>query len=461
MSAVNKAQVFESFDIAARLDRLPISRFHYRLFFILAVGMFFDGIDLYVLSGVMAVLIKTGWATMQNIAYLVSVSFIGLGAGGLLSGILSDRFGRRTMFVWNMLIYSVASLFCAISLNYEMLLAARFFCTLGLGGEIVTGYTLMGEFIPPSKRGQWGNMLFLSCNVALPVITFLSKFVIPLSPEAWRWLFVFSGVPALLAWYIRRGMPESPRWYHSMGRTGEAQLIVSSIEAEIERETGKKLPPISEATLAAYNVNEEHHKFLHLFDKFLITRTILTCIIFMGTGAIVYSMTLWLPTMFCKSGFDIVKSMEFSTLMVLGGPVGAILAILVADKIKRKWNIVALCIIGAILGYLYAMSRGNYQILLLGFGMVTVIYMITGITYTTYIPELFPTRLRASGAGLGTTLGRLSSAVSPFFVVTLMSCFGFGGVSLAISLLFIIIGISVGILGIETKGKTLEELQQS
>jgi len=439
---------------AERLDRLPISKFHYRILIVLAVGMFFDGFDIYILSGIIASMAKNGWSTVQMNANLVSISFIGLFLGALISGFFSDRYGRRTMFIWQLLIYSIASLLCAVAINYEMLLIFRLIATAGLGGEIITGYTVFGEFIPPSKRGQWGSFLFLITNLSLPLATFAGTLILPLSPEAWRWMFVLAGAPAFLCWLIQRHLPESPRWLETMGRNEEADRIVSSIEAEIEQSTGEELPP---ATLKPY-VQQEPVSVKQLFGKTLLPILILCIGIYVLTNVIVYSFTTWLPSSFVQSGLSITKSMGFTTIMMIGGPLGGLIGVLISDRLSRKWMVVTLSVVGAIVGYFYGISQNSTQILVLGFAMTTVIYFIVCITWTTYIPEQFPTAVRARGTGLGGSLGRLSAAGSPYLVVFLVNEFGFSGVLMAISIIFVLLALIVILLGKETKGKSLEEI---
>jgi putative MFS transporter len=439
---------------AERLDRLPISKFHYRILLVLAVGRILDGFDLYILSGIIASMEKNGWSTVQMNANLVSISFIGLFLGALVSGFFSDRYGRKTMFIWNMLIYSIASLLCAVAINFEMLLIMRLIATAGLGGEVITGYTVFGEFIPPSKRGQWGSFLFLITNLSLPLATFTGTLILPLSPEAWRWMFVLAGIPAFLAWLIQRHLPESPRWLDTMGRYEEADRIVSSIEAEIEQSTGEELPP---ATVKPY-VQQETVSVKQLFSKTLLPILILCIGIYVLTNVIVYSFTTWLPSSFVQSGLSITKSMGFTTIMMIGGPLGGLIGVLISDRLSRKWMVVTLSVVGAIVGYFYGISQNNTQIIVLGFAMTTVIYFIVCVTWTTYIPEQFPTAVRARGTGIGGSLGRLSAAGSPYLVVFLVNKFGFSGVLMAISCIFVLLAIIVVFLGKETKGKSLEEI---
>lgn len=442
-------------NIAARLDRLPICKFHYKFFGLVAMGMFFDSIDIYVVSSVMAAIVKTGWTTVTGAAQLMTVSLVGYLVGAAVAGYLGDRFGRRTMFVWSMLIYSVGTVLCAFSVNLYMLLILRFICSFGTGGEIVTGYAVMGEFIPPAKRGEWGNMIMFVVSAGLPIATFLSMYVMPMSADAWRFMLALPGIPALLAWYIRRNMPESPRWYESVGRMDEAEKTVAKIEAEVELYTGKKLPEAKDIPIIA----QESVNFWDLFSKKLLSRTVIVTTIYTVTGLAIYGMTLWIPTHLVKSGLTIAKSLGWTAAMTLGCPTGAVIGYFISEKISRKWGISALSFLGAVLAYFFANSKQDMEMMLFGFATITTLYTIMGLTYSVYIPELLPTRLRTTGSGFGMSVARVLAAFSPAAVVFIMNKFGFGGVIFSISALFVLMGLTIAILGIETRGKSLEEIQ--
>jgi len=444
-------------NIAARLDRLPICKFHYKFFGLVSIGMFFDGLDMYVVASVMAAIVKTGWTTVSGAAQLMSINLFGYLIGAAVAGYLGDRFGRRTMFVWSMLIYSVGTILCALSINLYMLLALRFVTAFGTGGEVVTGYAVMGEFIPPSKRGEWGNLIWGVTGSAMPIVTFLGVFVMPINPDAWRYMLALPGIPAFIAWFIRRSMPESPRWYESVGRKDEAERTMATIEAEVERYTGKKLPDVAPVVIP--KIIAEKKKIRDLFKKYLLPRTIVILVIYVVTGLGVYGMTMWIPTHFVNTGFTIAKSLKWTAAMTMGCPAGALVGWFIAEKIYRKWGIVTVSIIGAILAYLFATSKSDFEIVWYGFATVTSLYCVMGLTYAVYIPELLPTELRTTGSGFGMAFARIIAAFSPFGVVFLMSKFGFEGVIIALGALFVLMGITVATLGVETRGKTLEEIQ--
>ena len=214
----------------ARLDRLPISSFHKRIFWLIGAGMFFDGYDLYVGTSVLGATLSTKFSTLAQNAQFVSFTFFGMTVGALVAGFLGDAYGRRFTYQINLLLFGIASLAAAVAPSMEWLIAARFLMGLGLGAEIVVGYSSLTEFVPPASRGRWLSFMAMIVVSGLPATTLLGSILIPL--VGWRAMFVIAGVGALFVWYMRKALPESPRWLESKGRMAEAEALVASIEKE-------------------------------------------------------------------------------------------------------------------------------------------------------------------------------------------------------------------------------------
>src|SRR3984885_7387688 len=214
----------------ARLDRLPISSFHYRIFWLIGAGMFFDGYDLYVGGNVLGATVQSGFSTLAQNAQFISFTFIGMTLGSLIAGFLGDRFGRRFTYQFNLMIFGLASIAAAFAPDMQTLIALRFIMGLGLGAEIVVGYSTMTEFAPPRTRGKWLAFMAFVVVAGFPVTAVLGTAVIP--SFGWRPMFVVAGVGALIVWYLRKRLPESPRWLESRGRDAEAETLMQSIESE-------------------------------------------------------------------------------------------------------------------------------------------------------------------------------------------------------------------------------------
>ena len=197
----------------ARLDRLPISSFHYRIFWLIGAGMFFDGYDLYVGASVLGAAVQTKFAVLAQVPQFISWTFVGMTIGAVIAGFLGDRFGRRFTYQFNLLVFGLASFAAAAAPSMDWLIAARFVMGLGLGAEIVVGYSTMTEFVPPASRGRWMAFMAFIVVAGFPATSIISTLVIP--EFGWRPMFVIAGVGALVVWYLRKKLPESPRWLES------------------------------------------------------------------------------------------------------------------------------------------------------------------------------------------------------------------------------------------------------
>jgi MFS transporter, putative metabolite:H+ symporter len=219
-----------SVNAGARLDRLPVGSFHYRIFWLVGAGMFFDGYDLYVAGSVLAAAISTKFSTLQQNLQFISLTFVGMTIGAFVTGFLGDWFGRRFTYQVNLLIFGLASFAAAFAQDMQQLIICRFVQGLGLGAEIVVGYSTLTEFVPPGTRGRWLSFMALLVVAGFPATSLLAYFIIPV--WGWRPMFIVAGVGALIVWYLRKALPESPRWLESKGRTQEAEALLQVIEKE-------------------------------------------------------------------------------------------------------------------------------------------------------------------------------------------------------------------------------------
>src|SRR6201996_9235599 len=167
----------------ARLDRLPISPFHYRIFWAGRAGMFFDGYDLYVAGGVLSSAIQSQFSTPAQNLQFISLTFVGMTIGSLITGFVGDKYGRRFTYQINLLIFGLASLAAAFAQDMTQLIACRFVQGLGLGAEIVVGYSTMTEFVPPNVRGRGLSMRAFIGAAGFPAPALLGYLVIP----TWGW----------------------------------------------------------------------------------------------------------------------------------------------------------------------------------------------------------------------------------------------------------------------------------
>jgi len=211
----------------ARFDRLPISSFHHRIFWLIGAGMFFDGYDLYVGTTVLGATLQSKFSTLPQNAQFISLTFFGMTIGALITGFLGDRYGRRFTYQFNLMIFGLASLAAAFAPDMQTLNILRFVMGLGLGAEIVVGYSTLTEFVPPKSRGRWLAFMAFLVVLGLPVTTLLGNLIIP--NFGWRPMFAIAGVGSLIVWRIE-SMPLIQRRRLFSRRTSiHSSLLVTNL----------------------------------------------------------------------------------------------------------------------------------------------------------------------------------------------------------------------------------------
>lgn len=435
----------------ARLDRLPISRFHWRILMLISIGALLDAFDVYLASGVLAATLKEGFSTLQSNAAFISTTFLGMFIGAGVAGYVGDRYGRRYSYQANLAVFGVASLLACFAPNIETLIALRFVMGVGLGAELVVAAGTLLEFVPPAYRGRWIALLGLMINSGLLIATSVGYVVIP--NLGWRWMFAIAGAGGILVWLMRKSMPESPRWLESVGRTQEAEATLAAIEADVAARTGP-LPPVTHVQV----VEARKTPFSALFTREMIGRTLVASLTCVAINIAVYGFVAWLPTFFVKQGLTVVQSLGFTTLMAFGAPGGALVGFLLGDKIGRRRGLILFSLVTIALGAIYPSMRDATSITIVGFALVTSIYTIVTLGLYGYIPELFPTQYRLRGTGVAGMCGRAASMSTPYLAVMLFQQFGLSGVlGMVIGILSLLI-LALLVLRVETNQHSLEDI---
>jgi MFS transporter, putative metabolite:H+ symporter len=437
----------------ARLDRLPFSAFHRRIILLIGTGMFLDACDIYMAPGVLGALVKSGWSDLATNATFLSATFIGMLIGTVSSGLIGDRFGRRFSYQFNLLVFGGASLAAAFAPNMTVLIALRFLMGIGLGAEIVIGYSTLSEFMPRAVRGRTVAILSALTNTAVVATGFGGLWIIP--SFGWQYMFGIVGVAALFVWILRKNMPESPRWLESRGRAAEAETLLRSIETEVAKTA--TLSPVEQGTAGIVDAG----RFSELFASDLIRSTILGTIVAVVGSISLYGFLSWVPTFLVKQGLSLNSSLAVTALMGLGAPLGGILAALLADRVSRIKALIALTLLEAALGVAYVYTQTQTELVAVGFGVTLCAYALVAMGFGLYIPELFPTRLRLRGVSVANSVGRLAGAGIQFVIVALFTSFGVAAVAAFLVSALLIQAIALLVLGRETQGRTLEDIEAS
>jgi len=439
-----------TFSAGARLDRLPIASFHYRIFFLIAAGMFFDGYDLYIQAPVVGATVQSHFATLDTARWFVSLTFVGMTLGSVLAGVLGDRYGRRFTYQFNLMIFGLASLAAAFATDAFTLNLLRFVMGMGLGAEIVVGYGTMTEFIPPRTRGKWMAFMAFVVVSGLPVTALLASLIIP--THGWRPMFIIAGVGALIVWYLRKNLPESPRWLEANGRGAEADALLHSIEREVA--AGKPLPPpLPTATLPPLDWRD-------LLGPTLLPRMIVGAVTLITINTLIFGFVNWIPTFFLQQGMSVTKSFWYTFFIDSGSLIGCAIGAFGADTLGRRRSIIGASLWAIAFGAIYPFVKEPALVLGVGFLLMIGIYVLTAMLYGVYTAELFPTEVRLRANGICNFFGRGFTVFTPFFVVALLKGYGVPGVlGLMIGLLVVQIAV-VALWGIEPAKRGLEDLER-
>jgi len=435
----------------ARLDRLPISSFHYRIFWLVGAGMFFDGYDLYIAGGVLASAVQTKFSTVPQNLQFISLTFVGMTLGALITGFVGDRMGRRFTYQINLLIFGLASLAAAFSQDMTQLIACRFVQGLGLGAEIVVGYSTLTEFVPPRTRGRWLSMMAFLTVCGFPVTALLGYLIIP--EFGWRPMFIIAGVGSLIVWYLRKNLPESPRWLESQGRTEEAEALMQKIETESAQ--GKPLPPIVVPPQIPQVTASD------MLRPPLLQRMIVGSWVLITINTLIFGFVIFLPQFFLRQGLTIANSLAYTLVLSAGSLVGCALGAYTSDAIGRRVSIIGASIVTIVTGYIYARFNAASDptiVLSVGFVLIVAIYVQTAILFGVYTTELFPTEIRLRANGICNTLGRGATVVSPFIVGALMASYQLPGVVWLMIGLVLVQIVVVWAWGVEPRNRGLEEV---
>jgi putative MFS transporter len=285
----------------------------------------------------------------------------------------------------------------------------------------------------------------------LPATALLGNLVIP--AFGWRPMFVIAGVGALVVWYLRKALPESPRWLESQGRTAEAEALMQAIEAEAAK-AGPLPPPAAPIVGPEWTLGS-------LVGPVLLPRMVVGSIVLVSVNTLIFGFVTWLPTFFVQQGLSVARSFAYTMVIVLGSPIGCAIGAFAADRFGRKPSIVGASVLTILFGSIYPFMAEPALILGIGFLLVVAIYVQVAILFGVYTPELFPTEVRLRANGICNMIGRAATIVSPFIVVALFQGYGVGGVLCLMIGLVVLQIIAVVVWGVETAKLSLEEVDLS
>ncbi|EGL18679.1 MULTISPECIES: MFS transporter [Paenibacillus] len=389
-----------------------------KLLFSAGLSWLFDAMDVGIISFIVAALTVHWKLSAGQVGVLTSLNSVGMAFGAAIAGYLADRYGRKSVLLWTLLIFSAASGLSALAASFTVLCILRFIAGVGLGGELPVASTLVSESMPAQDRGRAVVLLESFWAGGWILAALIAYFVIP--KYGWQSAFVIGALPALYALYLRRAIEDPPRFRKE--RSGETSFAA---------------------------------KVKSVWSRDYRRSTVMLWVLWFTVVFSYYGMFLWLPTVMVLKGFTLVKSFQYVLIMTLAQLPGYFTAAYFIEKFGRKFVLVTYLVLTAFSAVWF--GGASTEGMLIAAGMCLSFFNLGawGGLYA-YTPELYPTAIRSTGAGLAASFGRIGGIIAPLLVGVLV---GWGIGIQAIFILFfvmILIGaLAVLFWGDETKGKEL------
>jgi len=439
--------------IAARIERLPYSRWHVTVTVVLGVAIFFDSFDSLAIAYVLPALVRDWHIAPGSIGALIGIANLGQALGALTCGWLAERIGRVTTARIAIALFAVMSLACAFTQNYEQLFVCRFLQGIGLGGEIPVASTYISEILRADRRGA----RFLSYQIIFPVGLLMSGVIgaLVVPRFGWQWMFIIGALPGIVALIMQRYCPESPRWLAAKGRLGEADAIVTDIERAVSRNGTVPLPPVPEIKVQPSG----RTRWQELFEGRYLSRTLLVWVLWASSYIISYGLQGWIPTLYREVyHLTLQQSLNYAIFAPVGSLVGSLICAFVIDATGRRyWFVAAFFLTAAGLLWLWAFGAETALGMLFGFMFVSMWLGSMNMTIFLYTAEIYPTRMRALGVSWASFWLRAAATVGPSIVGFVLPRYGISGVFLTFSI-FAVIGCIAATFMIETRHRVLEEV---
>jgi MFS transporter, putative metabolite:H+ symporter len=442
--------------LTARLDVLPVNRWHIYLLSMCCLGMLFDAFDSNMITPMLPKLVGEWKIPNVQVGLIASAGFMGMAIGATLFGAIADKIGRLKVFGITLLWYSILAGFCSLTVGFKSLFAMRMLVGMGLGGLIPVVASYLAEYVPSRKRGQFVSY-WSAANQIGAAVAYVVGFAV-IVPYGWRVGFLLGVIPAFLCVFVWKGLPESVRYLISKNRVPEAVKVVERLE---QRSTGAISVPHETAVRAEKESKPVEAKVRHrdLFKGGLEKTTIMMALLWFAWIYAQFSILMWLPILASKQlGYAVPFTLKLMAIGSVVGVLGQILVGYTADAWGRKVSLLYSYLLLAASVYLIFLLGKDPTV---GAVMVFVMFIALGANagcLFTYTTEIFPTRVRATGSGFSSSMGRVGGICGPTMVGLIYAKFGVWWI-LHINLFLLVLALVVMLIfGRETKRKTLEQI---
>ena len=437
----------------ARLDALPFTREHRRLLVGSGLGWALDAMDVGLISFVLAQLAVQWNTTDVELSWIASAGFVGMAVGAVLGGLLADRIGRRQVFALTLLVYGLATGASALSGSVAVLIAWRFLVGLGLGAELPVASTLVSEFAPPRIRGRIIVLLESFWAVGWTIAAVIGYLVVPSSENGWRWALAVGAAPALYAMFVRLGLPESVRFLESRGRFVQAESTVR----RFERSAGVAVahPELNPSNRDRPDRRARTGGLAALWSPGLRGRTAALWLVWFCVNFSYYGAFIWLPTLLVASGFSLVHSFGYTLIITVAQLPGYAASAYLIERWGRRSTLAVFLIGSAISAALFGTATDASQVIAAGMLLSFFNLGAWGALYAV-TPEVYATRIRATGAGWAAGSGRIAAIVAPLTVPILRETGGTGLLFTVFAAFFVV--AALGTFGLpEKRGQALND----
>jgi len=444
------AQTIEGF-VGNALDEARISPLHMKIIGLIAAGYFFDVIDFTILGALNPYLTKS-FASPAEFAFIGSAAIFGMAIGTAGQGELSDRFGRRFIYQFNLLLFGTFTVLAAFAPSVTLLILCRFIAGIGLGAEQPLAFAYAGEYAPKRIRGRIlaivhfiGGACVWPIGTAL-VLLFGSTLASP--DQVWRGLWLLIGIGALIVWVFRFTLPESPRYLATHGRGDDAIGVLKRLGIAGPSE------PLSK-DVASDNKSDPFAVVFKMFP----TRVIAGMICFTAFFGFAIGLGAWLPNIMFEKGFTVTKSLQYTLLMNFAVPCASLCMMFLLDSVGRKVTSVCAFISAGVMAIAFASVGQGETALLIACGFFMVLFVqIAGNSMQIFASEVFPTNARASGFGWASGVGRIATAFIIPGILLIRGTYGIETVFVCLAVMLAIAALMVTQLGPEAKRIGLDDL---